>query len=427
MPPSPVAFSIGETIDGRYRILGHLGAGSMGVVVRAEDVFLRRPVALKSLDPGIEHEARALARVRHENVVQVYAFGVHDGVGFFAMELVEGDTLQDRLDAHLAQGACLEPRTVTAIVAAVARGLDAVHARGLVHRDVKPANIVLERGTERPVLVDFGLAKRTGGIEAHGATGGTPLYMAPEQASDVDGTATCAASDQYALACTAFELLTGRTVFERDDLGELLSAHIFESAPLVSTLRPSLAPLDATFARALAKEPGARHRSCADFASELEAAVARIGSRTIPPLRSSQVRRGRRVVIFAQDVTLARHLVRAAERALPDAPVRDVASVEDLVAAVNEHTAAVVLDDDSLRGAGALEGLLDRIENVSRAQIVLLTRAWATTSERATALRARGVRVVAKPISAPMLSAVLASAHRNGDPEDGKRRSAASS
>lgn len=422
------AFAVGETIDGRYRITRDIGAGSMGRVVRADDVFLGRTVALKLLDPHLEDEARALARLRHDNVVQVYAFGVHDGVRFFAMEYVEGDTLQERLDAHLLRGDCLEPRAVSAIIAAVASGLDAVHARGLVHRDVKPANIVLDRSTERPVLVDFGLARRAGGADGRAATGGTPLYIAPEQACDADGTATCAASDLYALAATTFELLTGRPVFERPDVSSLLLAHVREPAPLISTIRSSLAPLDAVLATALEKEPSRRQKSCGAFAAELESAVLRIGSRSMSPSRSSQVRRGRRVLVLTRDEALGRQLVRIVERTLPSAPVRNVATVDELLAATSPRTAAIVVDDESIDGSlgDGAAAICEQIEKVTRARIILVTRTWATASDRAEALRARGIRIVAKPVSAGVLSAVLAGSMQaegdSGDDEDDDAR-----
>ncbi|MBN9166589.1 MAG: serine/threonine protein kinase, partial [Myxococcales bacterium] len=186
-----------DVIDGRYRVLGRLGAGAMGVVLRAEDVFLERPVAIKivapSKDPAVGQrfvkEAQALAQVRHENVVQVYAFGPFQHSAYLAMELVMGESLESIIDAHTRQGTTVALPRAVALLRAVAHGLDAVHARQLVHRDVKPANIIVEKGTDRPVLIDFGLARRRSKSDPRiSITGGTPSYMAPEQAQDPDGT-----------------------------------------------------------------------------------------------------------------------------------------------------------------------------------------------------------------------------------------------
>ncbi len=174
----------GLVIDGRYRVLGRLGAGSMGVVYRADDVFLGRAVAIKVVDP--EHdgdeatherflkEARALAQIRHDNVVQVYAFGPHGDSYYFAMEYIPGRNLDDVLEELNARRETMDITEAMPIVRQIARGLGAVHDRGLVHRDVKPGNIVIEEGTGRPVLVDFGLARSRSAGAKVSAIAGTP-------------------------------------------------------------------------------------------------------------------------------------------------------------------------------------------------------------------------------------------------------------
>ena len=159
----------GSEVEGRYRIVERLAAGSMGVVFRAEDIWLDRPVAIKVVDQtfaadelaarSFQQEARSLAQIRHENVVHVYTFGRHEGSFYIAMEYVDGPTLDAIIESHAERGETVELGRALRILHAIGRGLSAVHDRKLVHRDVKPANVVIETDSGRPVLVDFGLAR----------------------------------------------------------------------------------------------------------------------------------------------------------------------------------------------------------------------------------------------------------------------------
>jgi serine/threonine protein kinase len=178
-------------IDGRYRVESELGRGGMGVVYVARDAWLDRPVALKVIAASwasdaratdrFQKEAKALASVRSQHVVQVYAFGPHEGSYFFAMEYVHGRSLRAIIAEHKQHNATIPVHRTLAILSQIANGISAVHAAGIIHRDVKPANIVIEDDTGRPVLVDFGLAS-PGDDPSQAIAMGTPQYMAPEQA-----------------------------------------------------------------------------------------------------------------------------------------------------------------------------------------------------------------------------------------------------
>jgi serine/threonine-protein kinase len=278
--------SPGTIVDNRYQIESVIGRGGMGIVYRGRDLGLGRKVALKliapswGLDPaavrGFQREASALAAVRSAHVVQVYAFGTHAGSWFFAMEHVDGCDLQLLLQEHRAHGVTIPLRRVITILSQIGEGIDAVHAAGLVHRDLKPANIIIERDTGRPVLVDFGLAvPRTEAGDERAA--GTPDYMAPEQTGrDGTGAPISSAADLYALGCTAFELLTGRVPFDSADSMIVLAQHVSAPAPRVSSLRPDLTGFDAPLARAMSKDPAARHHSAAAFTGELREAAEQL-------------------------------------------------------------------------------------------------------------------------------------------------------
>jgi serine/threonine-protein kinase len=256
----------------------------MGVVYLARDTWLDRRVALKVLGPtwsidsraasSFLGEAKALATVRSPNIVQVYTFGVHGESYFFAMEYVRGTTLRAVLDDHRLRGAVLPLGAALDILEPIARGVAVVHAAGIVHRDIKPANIIIEGQSGRPVLVDFGLAASDHEGASRTLIAGTPRYMAPEQAAG--GALITAQSDIYALGCTAFEVLTGRAPFTNEDWSELRLAHLERTPVSVSSLRPELAPFDAAIARALAKAPGDRFKSCDAFATALLEAASNV-------------------------------------------------------------------------------------------------------------------------------------------------------
>ncbi len=279
---------VGEMF-GRYRLVEQLGAGGVGEVWRAVDTSLERVVALKMLLPRFRddpesaarfhREARLAAGLRHPHIVRVHAFGEIDRRLYLDMELVEGESLA----AALAAGGPLHPHRAADVVERIADALDTAHAVGgpadrrMVHRDVKPANILLEprpRGREHVYLVDFGVARTVAAsqqITGVGGVVGTPSYMAPElwEGRDSDHRV-----DVYALAVTAFEIVTGRLPYPRSTVEGLVTAHLTEPVPRPSELRPGLpVAVDAVLARGMAKDPAARHPSAGDLGEALTAAL----------------------------------------------------------------------------------------------------------------------------------------------------------
>jgi serine/threonine protein kinase len=264
---------------GQYEVQDFIGQGAMGLVYRAYHVQLQRTGAVKVLqgmapDPDtttrFRHEAQAIAQMRHPNIVNVYDFGEHDGVPYMIIEYVPGGSLANRLSKGP-----LDNATALKYLRGIAAGLDHAHGLGIVHRDVKPANVLLEKD-DTPVLADFGLAKLLQGSSLKSMTGvttGTPAYMAPEQ---VTGSKVGPAADRYALATIAYEMLTGVIPFDGEGLMELLYAHVHREPPPPSTRNHSLGPrVDAVIMRGLAKDPGARWESGTAMVDALSAALAR--------------------------------------------------------------------------------------------------------------------------------------------------------
>jgi len=275
---------IGSELAG-YRIETAIGRGGMGVVYRAEQLRLGRKVALKLLAPELaenegfrarfEHESRLAAALDHPNIVPLYEAGEAEGLLFISMRYVEGTDLR----ALLSRQGRLEPERALAIAGQVASALDAAHARGLVHRDVKPGNILIAAdvgadGSEHCYLTDFGLTKDTSSPVELTATGtfvGTIDYIAPEQ---IEGAKPDGRGDQYALACVLFECLTGHPPFPRDQEIVVMWAHLQDDPPTVTAERSELpAAIDGVIARAMAKAPHERFPTCAAMVAAARAAL----------------------------------------------------------------------------------------------------------------------------------------------------------
>jgi len=255
------------SVLGDFQIEGELGRGGMGVVYRATQISLGRPVALKVIASALAdqigfrerfvRESRLAASLDHPNVIPVYAAGEHDGVLYIAMRYVDGTDLRTVL-RHERR---LDPLRAAGVTAQVASALDAAHERGLVHRDVKPANVLVAArgGGEHVYLTDFGLTKRStseSSLTAAGEWVGTLDYVAPEQVrgDPVDGRA-----DVYALGCVLYEMLTGEVPFPRDNDLAKLWAHISDETPSALGLAPDTPPaLAAVAERAMAKDPADR-------------------------------------------------------------------------------------------------------------------------------------------------------------------------
>jgi Protein kinase domain/Domain of unknown function (DUF4328) len=273
VPMSPDS-AAGAEVAG-YRIVEQAGSGGMGVVYRAEETGLGgRPVALKLLPPALAgdpdfrarflREMRVAAAIDHPNIVPIYRAGEDRGLLYLAMRYVHASDLRRVLEAE----GRLEPGRALAMLDQVARALDVAHTRGLVHRDVKPANILLappvfDSDPEHVYLVDFGLARSDSDDRSIGGEGsflGTPRYAAPEQAAGrpVDGR-----SDGYALGCVLYECLTGQPPFPGGSGEAVLLAHLEATPPRVTALRPDLPPaIDQVIARAMAKSPDDRFPTC---------------------------------------------------------------------------------------------------------------------------------------------------------------------
>ena len=258
-----------ELLAGRYSIERELGRGGMGIVLLARDVALDRPVAIKLLPPHLAtqphererflQEARTAAGLSHPNIVPIHLVEAHGDLVFFVMGFVDGETLRDRVE----RAGPLPPRLATKLLQEVAWALGAAHQRGVIHRDVKPDNIMIERATERAVVTDFGIAlgKSAGG---GGSVTGTARYMSPEQAC---GEPVDARSDLYSLGATFFYALTGRAPFEAANVPAIITKHVYEPAPLVQTLRPEVpTKLAAVVDRLLRKAAPERFQTADDLA-----------------------------------------------------------------------------------------------------------------------------------------------------------------
>ena len=263
----------GHTIGG-YQISEEIGQGGMATVYRAYQTQLERWVAVKIMRTTeasskefltrFRREARAVAGLRHPNILTIYDYGEERGIAYIVMEYVPGGTLK----AHLTSQPMEWPDAATLVVP-VGRALACAHSEGIVHRDVKPANILLAR-PDWPMLADFGLVKLVGhqrGITRPGVSIGTPAYLSPEQAAgdDVDHR-----SDIYSLSIVLYQLLTGRLPFEADSPIELMLRRLHESPTPPRYLNSHITPqLEAIILRALAREPGARHPTMEALVNDL--------------------------------------------------------------------------------------------------------------------------------------------------------------
>ena len=272
-PISAEFLALQELLAGRYSIERELGRGGMGIVLLARDVALDRPVAIKLLPPHLAtrpderdrflQEARTAAGLAHPNIVPIHLVEAHGDLVFFVMGFVDGETLRDRVE----RAGPLPPRLATKLIQEVAWALGAAHQRGVIHRDVKPDNIMIERATERAVVTDFGIAlgSRAGKAESPGGSiTGTARYMSPEQAC---GEPVDARSDLYSLGATFFYALTGRAPFEAANVPAILTKHVYEPAPQVQALRAEVpAKLSAVVDRLLRKAPPERFQTADDLA-----------------------------------------------------------------------------------------------------------------------------------------------------------------
>jgi DNA-binding NarL/FixJ family response regulator/tRNA A-37 threonylcarbamoyl transferase component Bud32 len=264
-----------------YRIDAILGRGGMGVVFRATDLALDRTVALKQIAPEavadpvsrdrFERECRLAAAIDHPHAVQIFHAGEHEGVLYLTMRYIDGPNMLTLLRD---QGVFGSARAVS-LLHQLAGALDEAHRLGLVHRDVKPANVLIENrpGGEHAFLTDFGLTKPTveDSVTRTAAPLGTVDYIAPEQAR---GAEVDARADVYSLGCVLFVMLTGEVVFDRDGDLATLWAHVHDPPPKLRSIRPELpGRLEQVIDRALAKDPGERPQSAGELAREASAAI----------------------------------------------------------------------------------------------------------------------------------------------------------
>lgn len=273
-PADPLRLLLQRALGTHYEIIRELGRGGMGAVYLAHEFGLDRDVAIKALPPDraqsefyrqrFRLEARAAARLSHANIVPLHTCGEHDGTMYYVMGYVEGESLADRLrrEGHL------DEAETQRLLVPIADALHYAHCRGVLHRDVKPQNILIEAASGRPLLTDFGISKVATSHPAHTETGmilGTPEYMSPEQASgspDLDSR-----SDQYALGLVAYVALSGQLPFPGRTPGEILTKRLTSAprplAPRATGVSPALVE---TVMRALAKDAQKRWPDCERFA-----------------------------------------------------------------------------------------------------------------------------------------------------------------
>ena len=283
----PLFLSLQEALAGHYALERELGRGGMAVVYLARDVRLDRPVAIKLLPPDLAaqsklrdrflREARTAARLSHPHIVPIHAVDEVRGYVFYVMSYVDGETLAERV----ANRGPLPPREASRVLQEVAGALAAAHGQGVVHRDVKPGNILLERGTGRAMVTDFGIARLADGAEtAVGELLGTPEYMSPEQAA---GDAVDARSDIYSLGVVAYYVMSGQLPFTAPTIQAVLAKQLTQVPPPVASVAAGLPrSLANAIDGCLVKEPSRRFQSAEAFADALAPTLVRRREAPVP-------------------------------------------------------------------------------------------------------------------------------------------------
>jgi serine/threonine-protein kinase len=282
-----------EAVASRYAVKRVIGRGGMGVVYLARDRRLDRLVAIKTLPPHLSsdsslrerfiRETRTAGSMAHPNVVPIHGADEIDGHVFFVMSFVEGESLAAQVKAHGKLGAL----TVARYLRDVAAALSHAHHRGIIHRDIKAENILIERATDRALVTDFGIARFADAtpLTATGQVLGTVYYVSPEQ---VNGEAIDARSDIYSLGVVGFLALTGRFPFDADIASAVLVAHVLKQAPTITSVNRDVPPaLAAIIDRCMAKNPADRYASAADLLTAIDGALATIGKQD--PRRAANV------------------------------------------------------------------------------------------------------------------------------------------
>jgi serine/threonine-protein kinase len=366
-----------EVIAGRYTLDERLGTGAMSEVWCATDGELGRRVAIKLLGRDadaarFEREARAAASLGHPNIVQLFDYGTHEGRPYMVLEYLPGGTLEERQEP----GAPLPDDETASIARDVAAGLAHAHDRGLVHRDLKPGNILFD-GEGRAKIADLGIARMTGEgtLTEAGTVLGTAAYISPEQAAGREATP---ASDVYSFGVVLFRLLTGRLPFESSQPMELVRMHLQDAPPPVADLRPDAPPrLESLTVAAMAKDPAHRPPNGAALLAELEPAAS---ATTMLAPAAAPASHATQVIPVAAPPPVARR------RGVPGSALAIVGTA--LVLAIAGVAAAVIATQDSSGGGTEIVPIPSLSLPTTRRQTTAAATTAPTTSEAAPATSA---------------------------------------
>jgi eukaryotic-like serine/threonine-protein kinase len=395
--------------DGRYRIVEVLGEGGMSAVYGAFDQLLERPVAIKVVNLTrsvtlelVAREARVLASVRHPNVVTVHALHTESVPPFLVMERLAGGTLEQRLAAGrptLAEG--------IEILAQIAAGLDAIHAAGLIHGDVKPSNVLFD-DKGRVKLADFGLVPMLERMRP-GEVLGTPAYIPPERAlGRMPPGGLAHQSDIYSFGCVAFEVLTGRPVFEGSWAPALVHAHATRIAPRVSSVSTLSRSFDVPIAHALAKSTSRRPESASALVEQLRRAMAGAG-REGQPLR---------ILVVDDDSDMRAMLRVTLAPLLPGAIIESASDGEGALSSIDHATPSVILLDLSMPGLGGVE-LIREVRMRAPGACVLVITGDGSGAEWRAARELGAARFFIKPVAIAEIVRAIRSFVDSTDPVPG--------
>ncbi len=405
--PAPL-LGIGDVIDQKYRVVSILGEGGMGIVYRGRDERLEREVALKVIRPswsshgGVQgifvSEARAMARVSHPNVVEIYDFGWTGQSPYFVMQFIEGVDLEGwlvRKDGLLAIDEAL------GLFDLICKGVAAIHESGTAHRDLKPSNVIIGKGFQVAVA-DLGLAQVLSAATGQGMRVGSPGFMAPEMIrGDAVPPQLLPRVDIYALGALAYELLTKTPAFDGETVDDLLDAQSSGAFRAVCEVRPELAAaFDTVISRAMSLDPTARHASVDELRRDLHAARHDLLAKP----------KGQRVVVIDDDPADLQLTVRTLRARMPEVSVEAYADPHEALQAISQDPPALIVTDLRMPQMDGAH-LVEAIRNAAMFNHIPIVVVSADGSSREwTSLRAKGADgFLLKPVDPVPLQALIQS------------------